>query len=505
MSLLTAGIAVAAGQIGAQDGHCACRRGPRLRVRQHGTRALPAPAGDALDAGADQATRRSATTDSTGRYEIPDVPEGEFVIGFFHPKLDSLGIEAPIIRSTMPRRGTRGIDLAVPSALSVIATSCGRRAATDSLGFVAGYVLHPDGAPRDGASVLAKWSEIVIDRGGARASTRQATATTSVTGWFGLCGIPHGALVLVQVTTSADTGSFVEIEVPEEGVLTRTIYLGSDPIARDTRDETGRDTSGVVTDSIAAERVVVAPTPAPGGLLPRGSHVRLNGVVSTAFGEPIAGARVRIWGSTYTTTTNSEGVYALADVPAGTHTLEVRKIGYVPSRTAVDVLSGDSPTRADVAISEFPTVIDTVRVMATRPHSALSAGSFEYRRRLGFGTFLDADQIERRLPQQFTDLIRNTRGVLLSTNGTSSATVAMEGNSLGVACEPLIVLDGQRVPLEGMNINELIPAAIVRAVEIYPRRMEAPPEYQTADCGSIVVWTGPRGWLAKRGKAKQQP
>ncbi|MFN8572225.1 MAG: hypothetical protein U0132_09215, partial [Gemmatimonadaceae bacterium] len=104
----------------------------------------------------------------------------------------------------------------------------------------------------------------------------------------------------------------------------------------------------------------------------------------------------------------------------------------------------------------------------------------------------------------FTDLIRSTRGVLLSSNGTSSATVRMEGNSPSVACEPLLVLDGQRVPLMGMNINELIPAAVVRAVEIYPRRMEAPPEYQTADCGSIVVWTGARGWLAKRSKAPKR-
>jgi hypothetical protein len=62
------------------------------------------------------------------------------------------------------------------------------------------------------------------------------------------------------------------------------------------------------------------------------------------------------------------------------------------------------------------------------------------------------------------------------------------------------VLDGQRIALNGMSINDLVPANIVRAVEIYPRRVEAPPEFQTIECGTIVVWTGSRGWLDKRGK-----
>ena len=76
----------------------------------------------------------------------------------------------------------------------------------------------------------------------------------------------------------------------------------------------------------------------------------------------------------------------------------------------------------------------------------------------------------------------------------------MLGNSPNTACEPLLVLDGQRVPLNGMNINDLIPSHLVRAVEIYPRRMEAPLEFQSISCGTIVVWTGARGWLARRDK-----
>ena len=155
---------------------------------------------------------------------------------------------------------------------------------------------------------------------------------------------------------------------------------------------------------------------------------------------------------------------------------------------------------ADVSMTDFPTEIDTVRVLAMRPRLATSAGSFEHRRRLGFGTFLDAEQIERRGPMEFSDLLRSTRGVQIATNGASAVQILMEGNGPNDLCEPLLILDGQRIPLNGMSINDLIPSHIVRAVEIYPRRMEAPPEFQTIECGTIVVWTGARGWLAKRTK-----
>jgi hypothetical protein len=420
------------------------------------------------------------------------------MVGFFHPKLDSLGIEAPVRRATMVSDATQGIDLAVPSPLTVVAALCGRRAALDSSGFVAGYVLRPDdGRTREGARIVARWSEIIISRGGTRASTREADAVTGPGGWFGLCGVPRGALILARVTAEADTGSFVELELPDHGVLLRALYLADQrpavdnpPLPGSGAPAGGSDAAATRTDSSITGRAPAA----------RDRRGRLRGLVQNQFGEPVPGARVSIWGSLLASTTNQDGAYVIGDILPGTHTLEVRAIGFVPSRQAIDVFA-QQPGQVDVHMTDFPTEIDTVRVLARRPLLATEPGSFEHRRRLGYGTFLDADQIERRLPQQFSDLLRATRGVQVATTGVASAQVLMEGSNPTVACEPLLVLDGQRVPLNGMNINDLIPPYVVRAVEIYPRRMEAPPEFQTSDCGTIVVWTGPRGWLAKRGKA----
>ncbi len=448
----------------------------------------------------EHAVRLTGISDIDGRYEIPGVPDGSFMIGFFHPKLDSLGIEPPVRQGAMPLQRDRAIDLSVPSPATIVASTCGPHAVRDSSGFLAGYVLRPeDGGTRENALILARWSEIIIDKGGARAATREVTATTGPTGWFGLCGIPHNALVLLRVTSDPDTGSFVEVEVPEHGILLRALYLSAQAIARQSAADAEVAAPVVVSDSLG-HRVVRAGVTAVATT--REGRVRLTGTVRTRYGEPVASARVSIWGSRHAATTNEDGQYTIGDIPPGTHTLEARAIGFVPSRTAVDLFA-QQPMTADVSMTDFPTEIDTVRVLAMRPRLATSPGSFEHRRRLGYGTFLDAEQIERRSPQQFSDLLRSTRGVQVAANGVSSAQVMMEGSSPNALCEPLLVLDGQRVPLYGMNINDLIPSHMVRAVEIYPRRMEAPPEFQSIECGTIVVWTGARGWLAKRNKTRR--
>src|SRR5512138_941129 len=39
---------------------------------------------------------RTTTSDSLGRFILRDVPLGRYMLGFFHPVLDSLGVEAPL-------------------------------------------------------------------------------------------------------------------------------------------------------------------------------------------------------------------------------------------------------------------------------------------------------------------------------------------------------------------------------------------------------------------------
>src|SRR5258708_26201130 len=112
-------------------------------------------------------------SDSLGRFTLNDVPHGRYTIGFFHPMLDSLGIEPPLrdvhIDGTQPVRA----DLGIPSPARLRAAICGRQSAPNSSALVVGTVRDArDGAPATGVSVTGEWLELAIRRGKVDRRTR---------------------------------------------------------------------------------------------------------------------------------------------------------------------------------------------------------------------------------------------------------------------------------------------------------------------------------------------
>jgi len=181
--------------------------------------------------------------------------------------------------------------------------------------------------------------------------------------------------------------------------------------------------------------------------------------------------------------------------------LELRALGYAPRRALVDLAASQELT-VDLALEEFPTTIDTLRVFGAAPAGGDALAGFARRRALSQGVFLDPEGVERRRPLNFSDLVRGIAGVDVVTIDGARA-IAMRSLAGDGTCEPELVMDGVRVLRYDSDIDHLIPASIVRALEVYPRRIQAPPEFQAPDCGTIVVWTGARGWLARRGRGSK--
>ncbi len=153
----------------------------------------------------------------------------------------------------------------------------------------------------------------------------------------------------------------------------------------------------------------------------------------------------------------------------------------------------------DLPLEEFPTTIDTVRVFGSANGGDDRLAGFVRRQALGQGVFLDPEAVERRQPLSFTDLLRGISGVEIGH--VRGARTALMRSPDGISsCEPELVVDGMRMPRYDSSLDDLIPASVVRAVEVYPRRVQAPAEYQSLSCGTVVIWTGARGWLAKRGR-----
>ena len=404
--------------------------------------------------------RLAVVTDSAGRFAFPQVERGRFVVGFFHPKLDSLGVDAPLAPLNVGGEAELAVELAVPSVGTVLRQACGDDATRDSSGVVVGFARNASTAgPLADATVRARWSEITIGvRGGAQVRVRDAVVRAGTDGWFALCRVPAGGLVLVTASTTSDSGATLEMSIPPDGLLTRDVFI------------------------------------ADGGT----ASASLRGTVRNPYGEPLAGARVRLWGSSRETRSNERGEFVLTGLPPGTRMLELRSLGFSPRRELVDLLARQE-LLVDLPLDEFPTSIDTVRVFSAQSAPGDRLQGFARRRALSQGVFFDPEAIERRHPLALTDLMRGIAGVDVVTIDGARAVVMRSINGSG-SCEPEWIVDGMRMPRYQVSVDDLIPASIVQAIEVYPRRIQAPAEYQSLTCGSIVIWTGARGWLAKRGR-----
>ena len=100
---------------------------------------------------------RTATTDSLGRFTLGGVPDGRYTLGFFHPMLDSLGLDPRLREVRVDRQRPVRADLGVPSPARLRAAICGPGSGPDSGAVVVGVVRDPrDGLPATGVAVTGE-------------------------------------------------------------------------------------------------------------------------------------------------------------------------------------------------------------------------------------------------------------------------------------------------------------------------------------------------------------
>jgi hypothetical protein len=102
------------------------------------------------------------------------------------------------------------------------------------------------------------------------------------------------------------------------------------------------------------------------------------------------------------------------------------------------------------------------------------------------GRFLTREQIEKRHASFASDLLRTIAGVrVVPREVGGSSMVLVRG------CEPRLFLDGLRVHLPDVGIDELVTPADLEGIEVYGSAAEVPIELGGSNsiCGAIVLWT----------------
>lgn len=428
----------------------------------------------------------AARTDSVGDFRIPGVQQGDYLIGFLHPAMDSLGLSPSQLPLTVLADRPQRTTLAIPSARTIRAAIC-HSAPRDSSALLVGTVRDADSdAPVPGATLSAFWPELVAGPGVLHTDQRETPAKANAAGWFALCGIPYDTRVLVRAQSPGRTSGYLEMAFPPMSVVQRDIAVASDSAA-----------------------IAVADTAAPGDAEPlyRGT-ARLSGTVLTADRRPAAGVDVAIWGTTASVVTGDDGRFGLADLPAGTRMLEARALGFAPSRQVITLASHRTATTY-IVLSEKVPVLDAVTIYGRKNDLPSQLLGFLQRSHNGVGTFITMADIAKRRPYWISDVLHGIPGVHVGlsrgpgTLVTMSRTVGFDP-ALGMRCRPVVYLDGVEwssgsEAFQLSNGGPLGPnfASMpdeVFGMEVYPRASDVPVRYRDprAHCGAILIWSKPR-------------
>jgi TonB family protein len=244
---------------------------------------------------------------------------------------------------------------------------------------------------------------------------------------------------------------------------------------------------GVAGIGLAAGALALAPASLRAqDPVPRGT---VSGVVRDSSGAGIAGAEISIAGTGLRAHTNGQGEFRLTNVPAGTVTVGVRRLGFIPTVASI-VIAANEAAAMTVIVAPLAQSLATVVVRGDRrfeDHGRL-AGFYQRRSRSSGGHFITREQIDRRNPGQLTDLFRNVPGARIYSS-TFNNVVRFRG----MRCAPLVWIDGFPATAAEFDLDALDPY-IIEGIEVYLGVATVPPEFRWVrgggSCGAIVIWTG---------------
>ena len=428
--------------------------------------------------GADNPTKSrpfSAVSDSSGRFSIGGVPAGRYLAGFFHAALDTLGLEISA-RVVHVGAGAQRVELATPSPRTVVRSVC-PTTNTDSSGLFLGVVRKTeDEGPIARATVVVEWSEFILDGVQMYERPRQSRVEADQNGWFAFCGLPGDVELHARAMSGADSSGYVEVEVPPAALRHQTFLAGGASHvalpAEDTVLAPGR--------RVSARRTVVS-----GG-------ARLTGTVVDPAGKPVANAHALLWGTDVDVQTSERGAFVLDSLPGGTHTLEIRVIGYIPVMRVVQ-LAASRPATIEVTLDKAAVILATETVRGKLVYSR-GLAEFDRRRRSGFGRYMSPADIERRPNARLSSLLQGMLGVYVR-GSSGSSTVMMRGDMSG-DCTPSLYVDGNRGFSEDFDY---LFSDEIAGIEVYSRESQRPAGYIDSNhCGAILVWTRPRHAKARK-------
>jgi hypothetical protein len=229
---------------------------------------------------------------------------------------------------------------------------------------------------------------------------------------------------------------------------------------------------------------------------------RIGSIVGLAVDDrkiPLAGVEIR--SGDRAVLTGTDGRFTLDSLESGRRQFAARRLGYSPESLLVNF----DPRRSDTLVfvmSASAATLDRLDVVDTRLVSPRLEGFEQRLARKNGGQFVTRSDIERRMPQVTSDIIRRLQGVRIvdsmgvqlpvSTRGPKPTLLA--GSRPGALCVLRVGVDG--IMKESYFAMNTISVSDIHGVEVYSGPATIPPEFNNARrdamCGLIMIWTRAR-------------
>lgn len=417
-----------------------------------------------------EGSHREVRTDLGGRFRFDSLPAGTYRLTFSHPAFDAAGLAVPRWRVDLPAQGLQDVVLATPSPDTRYGPACPGRRSPDQ-GYIVGTVQ--DAAADSGlggAVVNVMWAQIAVSRTtGVQTQRKNARAETDAHGRFVLCGVPREGDVTAWATFGTASTGLLSMSLGRRALAAREFHVASKTLTA----------TATAADSAAL-------------------GARLDGVVKNIDGEPIPDARVYIRGNRTIGKTTASGAFSLAGLPGGSQVVEVTALGYQGSRQTVDLKPGGGQ-RAEIVLGKTIQRLPAVEVLGKVGDDA---STFLDRARRGFGYFITEDDIKKRNPVIFEDIIRTVPGMQVVPVGPGYRIISSRGQAdLLSDCPPAYFVDGAPFYVDDTNGDPFpVGPTEIMGIEVYAGTAGVPIEFQrptSGGCGVIAIWTK-RGGASKK-------
>ena len=250
--------------------------------------------------------------------------------------------------------------------------------------------------------------------------------------------------VLREIARQAQIGISYGEDLPRSGTLVSIDV--SRLRAVDALEAAVRGTPWTLLYATTGQLMVVPRPPAREGSI-------IGRVLAARTSQPVAGASVLVEGTGIATTADTGGSYRLNGVPAGTHTVMARRIGYQPQRQTVTVTDGGTAT-LDFTLEVTATDLQAVVITGTAGNQTRIAQS-------AVVASIDAADIVTKAPvNTVSDLLTGRVPGITITQGSGTVGAASRINIRGAASislsnEPLVFVDGVRMQSTQRNFFNL--------------------------------------------------